>query len=318
MPSEYPNFPEPENGLIIRPSTGLVKLADGGSSAISEIVNRSLVHIQTSKTLGRLHRIGEHELHWPDYQLVCFWAEQLNTPPAAALAALFEPIPTRTFRHQTTLINGRFVNMNLGPRLKGIKGLPSIEGLRIKFFLANDLGLCALNLSPVPNLILLRSSGNQLTDLDLSPVPNLTQLICSENQLTYLDLSQLPNLTMLTCDENQLTDLDLSAVPNLTNLFCGENKLTDLDLSAVPNLTELFCDENQLTNLDLSAVPNLTELFCHHNQLTDLDLSAVPNLTRLWCAGKELIELDIRPLRFLKDLDCGSVRLIQRPDQNFK
>jgi formylglycine-generating enzyme required for sulfatase activity len=99
---------------------------------------RHNIQIKTSNTSGRLHRIGEYELHRPDYQLVCFWAEQLNISPAAVLVALFKPMLTRTGKFQTTLIDGRFVNMLLGPWLKGIKGLPSIEGLRIKSLMAID------------------------------------------------------------------------------------------------------------------------------------------------------------------------------------
>lgn len=35
------------HGLIVSPSTGLMKLPDGGSSALSEIISRSLLHLQT-------------------------------------------------------------------------------------------------------------------------------------------------------------------------------------------------------------------------------------------------------------------------------
>ena len=61
------------------------------------------------------------------------------------------------------------------------------------------------------------------------------------------------------------------------------------------------------------------------NGLRTLDLSIVPNLTALNCGGNQLTELDLRTLRDLMYLDLKSsyesshhIRIIQRPDQNFK
>jgi formylglycine-generating enzyme required for sulfatase activity len=50
MPSEFPTTPE-SNNLIIRPSTELVTLPNGGSQTLSEIISRSLAHIQTSRVM---------------------------------------------------------------------------------------------------------------------------------------------------------------------------------------------------------------------------------------------------------------------------
>ena len=328
----------PSNNLLIQ-SSGLAPIAESTSPVLSEIIKRSLVHIQTSKTLGRLHRIGEYELQWPDYQFVCLWADHLNMPPVGVFKILLDHNTSQTHTLETKIVNGRFIDLVADERLAGIKSLPAIEGLRIEKFNVLRLDLCVLDLSSLPNLTSLDCSGNQLTVLDLSPVPNLTELLCAGNKLTELDLSSVPNLAKLWCAENKLTELDLSLVPNLTELWCHGNKLTNLDLSSVPNLTklwcqgnkltslslssvpnltELWCYENKLTELDLSSVPNLMELWCADNKLTELDLSSVPNLTKLWCHENKLSELDIRPLKQLKDLFYYFARLVQRPDQNFK
>ena len=132
---------QPEDYRLIRVVDSDALVPSAGTPALSEIINRSLVHIQTSKTSGRLHRVGQHELQWPDYQLVCFWAEQLNIPPAGVLVALFEPLQFNQ-KYETTLIDGRFISTILGPKLRGIKGLPSIEGLQIKIYVLWNLMQC--------------------------------------------------------------------------------------------------------------------------------------------------------------------------------
>lgn len=59
MPQKSP-FPQESNGLIIRPSSGLVSLPEGGSPALSEIIRRSLAHIQAGRALPiRERRAGE-------------------------------------------------------------------------------------------------------------------------------------------------------------------------------------------------------------------------------------------------------------------
>ena len=55
MPPEPPRSPE-ETGLIIQREAGLVTLPNGGSPALSEMISRSLVHLQTSKALAVAER----------------------------------------------------------------------------------------------------------------------------------------------------------------------------------------------------------------------------------------------------------------------
>ena len=352
MPEEHPLAPA-ENGLVIRPSTDLVRLPEGGSSALSEIISRSLVHIQASQSLGTLHRIGAHELYGPDYRLVCAWAEELGLTAEEVLIVLLRENIDIDF--QTELVRGRFISLSVDRILLPLGEFHLIEPLvleTLKFdfdeakhpdrrksipklnrpfkvdlssvpkltkLACEDNRLSELDLSAVPNLTTLSCGNNQLSEFDLSRVPNLTELSCNDNQLTELDLSTVPNLDRLWCAGNQLSELDLSTVPDLTSLFCNENQLTELDLPTAPNLTYLWCNDNQLTELDLSTVPNLTYLWCGGNQLSELDLSAVPNLTELFCYDNQLTELDLSmvpDLRFFS-YDKDSTKLIQLPTQNF-
>ncbi len=118
MSSEPPARPE-ESGILIRPPTGLVSAPDGGPSAMSEIISRSLVHIQTSKALGMLHRIGKHELFGPDYRLVCTWAEESRLTQEEVLVRLLS-------NKGTILIDGRFEAIYIDEFSKlGISGLPA-------------------------------------------------------------------------------------------------------------------------------------------------------------------------------------------------
>ena len=55
MPPDPPTPPE-QTGLVLQPGAGLVKLPHGNSPALSEIINRSLVHLRTSQSLAPRHR----------------------------------------------------------------------------------------------------------------------------------------------------------------------------------------------------------------------------------------------------------------------
>jgi Leucine Rich repeats (2 copies) len=261
-----------QGGQITWQKSELARSPVGGSPALAEIMSKSLVHIQTSKALATRHRIGEHELCWPDYSLVCAWAEELRLTPEETIRRLLVRTKISDGEWDTRIEEGRFKSLCVSTselytmETLSVSSIPSIKGLVVE----------ALYLR-------LRETS---TGLDLSLFPNLTHLECRDNHLTELDISRVPNLTVLECGENQLSELDLSHVPNLTELECDRNQLSELNLSDVPNLTELDCRSNQLTKLDLSHVPNLTRLSCSENPLIELDLSHVPNLSQLGCQLK--------------------------------
>lgn len=315
MPDDRPDS-EAHNSQIIRQESELAQFPDGGSPVLAEIINRSLGHIQTSRTLAIRHQIGEHKLCGPDYQLVCSWAEELKLTKEDVLDRLLDrsqiqitdmsqiktTAGSRTARairtdlsfgefmlngyrssEFTTIVDGHFESLLVIRNELGITGIPIIQGLMIK-----KIRLYA---------------GEYLAELDLSYVPHLTELYCGPNHLM---------------------SLNLSAVPKLKKIECNGGDLVHLDLSWVPDLMELSCRANQLTELDLSPVPKLTLLECDGNQLTALNLSAVPNLAKLMCEGNPIPELDIRGLKHLRSLNFGgienwihsdNIRLIKRKDQ---
>ena len=325
------NTPETETSLTQIARTAITKNPAEKSSALNEIINNSIAHIQTSKTLDKLRRIGEHQLQWPDYQLVYTWAEQLGMQEEALLMILLGSIHKHPKKFKTTLVDGRFVNLVIDSRLNQIVELPAIEGLSIEMLslerYVRKLGwgaghLAELDLSRVPKLLWLECGFNELATLDLSPVPNLRVLRCFDNKITEIDLDPVPKLKVLDCSHNGITNLNLYPVPNLEELNCEFNRIKELDLSAVPNLIELECSGNQLTHIDLIQVPNLTFLSCSNNQLPNLDLSHVPGLNLLACAGNKFTELDITPLQLLGIHSIASIdtstRLIHRSDQKFR
>ena len=221
-----------------------MKLPDRGSSALSEIISRSLFHIQTSKLLTNRHRIGEQELCGPDYQLVCAFAEDVRLTPEEVLRRLLIPRSIQG-RWNTKIENGRFKILAVDKENLPVSVIPSIEGLVVE-------GL-VLRLAEDP------------ADFDFSMFPLLKELAWGGNRLMQLDLSRIRQLTHLECDMNQLAELNLSHMANLKQLICWDNQLTELDLSQVPNLTMLDCGRNQLSQLDISQIRNLTALGCGGN-----------------------------------------------------
>jgi Leucine-rich repeat (LRR) protein len=302
-----------------------------------EIINRSLVHIQTSRTLGRIHRIGDHELRWADYQLVCAWAEELGLSPVQVLDKLM-----RGPQNGTTIENGKFKNLYVDRSIISVSFMPSIQDLNYqKLTVSNGEDAFVFEPGPRPMLVDLSCDGFELDNLnnlsapnlnrlkcgiyswqligwkeermdsgittkevDFSIAPNLKVLDCSGNDLSSIDLSGVPDLEILTCGGNYLEMINLSAVPKLKILQCPENELADLNLSSVPELTKIECSGNKISNLNLSRVPKLSELDCQWNRLENLDLTHVPNLEVLLCQQNLIGSLDLSPVGKLRCLYC--------------
>ena len=259
---------------------------------LSEMISRSLANIVASNQLITLHRVGDHELHDPDYRQICAWAEETGWSNEEVLNYLLEK--------GAEVSGGRFVKLILRRLFISI---PQIEGLKVRILDCSQINLTELDLTPVPNLEQLFCHNNSLTELDLTPVPNLEELKCFNNNLTELDLNLVPKLEKLTCGNNKLTELDLTPVPNLVSLAC-HNSPTELDLNPVPKLKGLYCSGNSLTELDLNPVPKLKRLDCSENNLTELDLTPVSKLEYLRCIENDLTELDLTPVPKLEKLYC--------------
>lgn len=321
MSSEPPKLSD-ETALLIQQEVGLAKFGDGESSALAEIINRSLVHIHASKDLGMRYRIGDYELCWPDYRLVCTWSEELGRAPEKMLTSLLTDSAGQMIALKNAeLLDGKFKSLIIKQKVSPVSGFPPVDGLAIDCLAVIGFDSAFnLDLSIIPQLTCLYWVVNDIAIPNLTSAPNLTKLDCGANQLEELDISTVPNLKELDCCCNRLDRLDLSAVQKLTRLICHDNRLIMLDLANIGNLRVLSCGSNKLTYLDLFAVPNLEILLCGSNNLTKLDTSAVLQLTELDCSKNPLNELDIRPLEYLSKLkfDRDKTRLIQRPEQNFK
>lgn len=259
--SEHSNT-DPKREIELGLSRALTRPDGTEIPVLSEMVSRSLTNIEASNKLSTLHRIGDHELHDPDYRLVCAFAEELGQDNEATLDELLG--------WGAEISEGRFVSLRLKDPLNSI---PLIGGLELKKLYCEKSSLTELDLTPVPNLEVLACRHNKLTKMNLTPVPNLEVLYCSSNNLTQLDLTPVPNLEVLDCDSNHLAELDLTPVPNLKRLFCGS---TNYLLSKIFPESD-FPDIN-LAQLNLTPVPNLEVLDCSRNNLTELDLTPVPSL----------------------------------------
>jgi Leucine-rich repeat (LRR) protein len=243
---------EKPDGLVIQPATGLISLPEGNSPALSEIISRSLAHIQESKALATLHRIGECELYGPDYRLVCAWAEELQVDPNTFLEKLLwcrNPIYKRgevdDYDHPYIWFkeDGRFEHLEFPPSdYFPDLHFPKIKGLKLESL--DWSGKEPLDLDLFPELNHFMYHGSEFELLELFRIPKLTSLYCANNQLTKLDLSAAPNLRKLSCQGNQLTSLDLSQVTDLEELDCSRNKLQEIDIRPLLKLHILRCDED--------------------------------------------------------------------------
>lgn len=342
MSHDSPKSP-PESGQIIPRDSGLKRATTDDSKPLSEIIARSLIHIQTSKNLSTLHRIGEYELFDPDYRMICTWGEELRLSPQEIMDFL------HTEPHNSVKIsNGKITEIELDHYFFEVSGIPDIKGLEIEnlclsFFGTNKSFLQRFDLSIFPRLVSLVLFDCGISDLNIEYNPRLKSLHCAVNRIHALDLSKVPNLLSLCCSDNPLHEINLTSVPNLTQLFCRDCSLNALELSSVPNLKQLDCSSNcgerwptpkewasrnQLQELNLEFVQKLEVLDCSGNPLGKLDLSPVPKLMELVCEFIGLRELDVSAIENLKALACKrqfeeepiprGIHIIQRPDQNFR
>ncbi len=337
--------PSEKTSLLTQSESGLANISSNDSPALSEIMSRSLIHIQTNKILTTRHRIGSHELCDPDYRLVCSWAEELRVTQEDVFERLIETNKNCPPGWRTVINDGEFKSLSINGDNLPISGIPAINGLKIAKLRLRGFELTLttsdpkpyireLDLSSVPYLTALDCDLNSsLEEIDLGSVPRLQSLFCrNASDLLELDLSLVPRLRALCCDGKEIARIDFSAVPDLLELVCGspeewllsgiwnDDPINMLDLRLLPKLKYLDCSYNRLAKLDLIGVPHLETLRCSCNQLTALNLANVCGLTILDCSSNLLRELDIRPLKYLEKIECDfdDVRIIQRPDQNFK
>lgn len=300
MSEEIPRPPD-DTGLRTQREAGLANLPNGGLRPLSEIINRSLVHIQTSKAQWILHRLGGYDLYGPDYRMVCAWAEELRLTEEEVLFSLLNAKKLGFEDSFGTLLSeGHFRSLFVDGRLLPVLTFPSCAGLMIERLSLFQNKIRDLKLSGMHCLKVFECLSVDLNTLDLSEVPNLTNLRCTCH-LIELDLNAVPLLAVLDYSW-PLPRLSAGALPNLTDFCCVGYDLKRLELSPFPNLQKLQCQGNPLADLDLSPVVNLTELYCWSNDIAELDLDPVPNLKVLWCGDNQMKKINLSKTPNLEDL----------------
>ncbi len=166
----------------------------------------------------------------------------------------------------------------------------------------------------LPKLKELRCEGLRIEELDLSNSPSLESLECSYNRLKRLSLANAPALRTLHCACNKLGIIDLAEVPQLQILRCANNEVNEISFGdPLLEMRVLDCHENRIGELDLSSVPNLEELDCSTNPMEQLDLRPLLSVSTLLYGNEDLHPWDYDPWEYPRN-----VRLLQRPDQNFR
>ena len=136
---------------------------------------------------------------------------------------------------------------------------------KLQYLWISNNQIKSLDVSMLPELLVLDVGDNQLTSIDISSNPKITELFLQGNQI-----KQLPDIWSLT-----LTSLHLSGMvsglpsdflthfPELTSVNFSGYDGTTIDLSQNTKLMDVWCwDLSQMPTLDLSAAPKLRSLYC--------------------------------------------------------
>jgi uncharacterized repeat protein (TIGR01451 family) len=162
--------------------------------------------------------------------------------------------------------------------------------------------------SEASSVIYLNVSGSQILSLTgIQNFNNVIDLRCSQNNISELDISNMPKLNAVNCDANKIVSINHSGTPNLRGLSCIDNLLKNLDLSGFLILTELQCDRNQLESLGTDSMPELFILTCSSNLFDNLDLSGLnPDVfTSFNCSFNNISNLDLTRFTRLKTVYCN-------------
>lgn len=269
--------------LVPRPTDALEKAEPGKRRILSSMVGDALA------LAGRKFRIGEIELHEPDYRQLMAWAEQVKLPPREVLRRLKAGL--RWKGRETRIENGKFVKLNWDA------GILPISEFKIQF----PLTITDLSFAPIHQI---DEGGFDLQEeLDgVPPEKELPQGYAASNRILKISTVSLPKLKFLDCSDIGLETLSVERADALECLICAIEKL---DLRPFPNLRELRClDQRAITGLDLIGASNLVELDCQSNLIKNLDLSPVPKLRKLNCSDNDMRELILPSLPELVELEC--------------
>ena len=135
-----------------------------------------------------------------------------------------------------------------------------------------------LNVSGLPELLLLDCGENALTTLSLQKNTKLKELVCDQNALTVLNAAACWQLETVDCRDNSLETLTVGGTV-LNTLLCSNNLLTSLDLYSKIQLKKLDCAENRLSVLSITTLSQLDTLSAGSNPLYALYLSTDAPMT---------------------------------------
>ncbi|MBW1295123.1 T9SS type A sorting domain-containing protein [Aquimarina litoralis] len=197
-----------------------------------------------------------------------------------------------------------------------------------------DFRAARLNLSNVitsgnyDRLLYYIISENQITGtLDISTMPNLILLYAHNNQFTDFNLGTGTTLQRFYFYNNPIVagrTMDISGMRNLLDFRVQGLGLSGLTISGDYNQMLYFIiRDNQIGGtLDISRMPNLRLLYAHNNQYTDFVVGSHPELSRFYFYNNPVSPgktLDISSMRKLLDFriqGLGLARLIMAGTYN--
>lgn len=147
------------------------------------------------------------------------------------------------------LPNLRILKINSNDLCLGIeKIIPPLNNLKIFECKNNKLFETILLYELMPNLEILKCSGNQLTDDGfINLPPGLKILDCSHNSIGRLE--NLPTgIEILDCSYNELETLDYLP-SSIIRLYCSHNQITQLD-NLPCSIEHLITTSNPITELE--------------------------------------------------------------------
>jgi hypothetical protein len=163
----------------------------------------------------------------------------------------------------------------------------------------NGMDVTSINfVAQQANLYYLQLNDNKFTSIsNLSNLPALTDMFSTGGMLASLDVSGNPLLKILNVGDNSLSSGSLVLTEaSLKELSVNDNPLGSLDLSgAYTALEVLEASNSSLTGITLSGATGLKKLNVASNQLQTLDAGATAVLTDLWANDNELTGITLNP-----------------------
>lgn len=200
---------------------------------------------------------------------------------------------------------------------------------------APESKMLTFSAQPLPAVVDVNVSGNQLQALDLTNVPNATTIDAQNNAITAVtmaadnkhqtfkfsnsasnggtnnvigvDFSACASIKDMYIENQALTstEANFSTFANVIQLHAANNKLTAATLPTSSVMTHLFLDNNALTALDVAPLSALKVLYLGGNKFSTFDMSKAPTLTQLDINHNELTALDLTGCANLDNLDVS-------------